>query len=372
MASISTRRTASGAVRHIARIRMRGFPQLVRSFERKTDAREWVQRTETSLRESRNFPARKRTQRTVGELIERYRAEAMPASCAGAYGPHLAWWRERLGSYRLAEVRPDVIAKLRDRLLAEPGSTGRRRSGTTVNRYLNTLSAVFTFGESEEVEWVESNPVRRVRRKKEPKGRTRFLSRPVDEPESELERLLAACRASKNGILHDLVIVGLLTGMRENEILCLRRRYVRMRERGIALPAEATKTGEARFVPLVGEALAVVARRVEEKEEYLFRESGRRNAPEIPRFPRKAWKKALAEAKIENFRFHDLRHTHGSYLAMKGASNRELMEALGHKTVTMAARYSHLADVHKREVAERLLEVEGLGGPASPGTLTAR
>ena len=335
---------------------------MVRSFERKTDAREWVQRTETRLRESRDFPARKRTQRTVGELIERYRAEAMPASCAGAYGPHLAWWQERLGSYKLAEVRPEVIAKLRDRLLAEPGSSGRRRSGTTVNRYLNTLSAVFTFGESEEVEWVESNPVRRVRRKEEPKGRTRFLSRPVDEADSELCRLLEACRASKSRVLYDLVIVALLTGMRENEILCLRRRYVRLSERGITLPAEITKTGEPRFVPLVGEALAVMARLMEGKGEYLFGEPARRNAPEVPRFPRKAWERALAEAKIENFRFHDLRHTHGSYLAMKGASTRELMEALGHKTVTMAARYSHLADVHKREVAERLLEVEGLGG----------
>ncbi len=170
MASISTRRTASGAVRHIARIRMRGFPQAVRSFERKTDAREWAQRTETSMRESRDFPARKRVQKTVGELIERYKEEGMPEKCAGAYGPHLKWWQEQLGSYRLAEVRPEVIAKLRERLLAEPGSTKRRRSGSTVNRYLNTLSAVLTFGESEEVDWVESNPVRRVRREKEPKG----------------------------------------------------------------------------------------------------------------------------------------------------------------------------------------------------------
>lgn len=366
MASYSTRRTSRGATRHIVRVRLTGFRQLVRSFERKTDAREWAQRTEAQLREGRDFPSRQRAQRTLRDLIERYRAEAMPASCAGSYVAHLAWWQERLGDQRLSAVRPETIAALRDRLVAEPGPRGRRRSAATVNRYLNTLSAVFSFGESEEVEWVESNPVRKVRRRPEPKGRTRFLSRPVDDKDSELQRLLGACRASANGDLYDLVVVALLTGMRRNELLTLRRAHIRLRERGVTLPPEMTKTGEPRFVPLVGEALAVVARRLRQNRDFLFGDPGRRGSSGAPPFPRKAWEKALKAARIENFRFHDLRHTHGSYLAMKGASTRELMEALGHKTVVMAARYSHLADVHKRAVAERLLDIAGLDG--EPGS----
>jgi hypothetical protein len=110
MASYSTRRTSRGAVRHIVRVRLTGFRQLVRSFERKTDAREWAQRTEAQLREGRDFPSRQRVQRTLRDLIERYRAEAMPASCAGSYGAHLTWWQERLGDQRLSAVRPETIA----------------------------------------------------------------------------------------------------------------------------------------------------------------------------------------------------------------------------------------------------------------------
>jgi integrase len=221
---------------------------------------------------------------------------------------------------------------------------------------------VFSFGASEEVGWLDHNPVRRVRRKPEPEGRSRFLSRPGDEPKPELGRLLAACRESRNRNLYDLVQLAILTGMREGEILGLRRAYVRLDGGGLALPAEITKTKEGRFVPLVGKALAIVARRLKTKRDYLFADPGRRNAPAgAPRFPRKAWAAALREAGIDDFRFHDLRHTHGSYLAMAGSTTRELMDALGHKTPAMAARYSHLANAHKRAVAERLLGVQGLG-----------
>jgi integrase len=137
---------------------------------------------------------------------------------------------------------------------------------------------------------------------------------------------------------------------------------VHLHEGGLTLPPEITKTKQGRFVPLVGEALAIVAKRVRTKHDYLFGETGRRNAHrgQPAGFPRKAWATALRTARIDDFRFHDLRHTHGSYLAMTGATTRELMDALGHTTPAMAARYSHLANAHKREVAKRLLGTGGL------------
>ncbi len=361
MASIE-KRTGRQGTHFRAKVRVKGHPEQTRTFESKTDAREWARRVEVDLRRGVDLPQRQHQNRTLGDLIERYRAEGLPASCAGAYGPHLAWWAERLGSHRLAEIGAELVAGHRDRLAREPSRSGRKRSRSTVNRYLNTLSAVFTFGQAEEVRWVEKNPVRSVRRYREPRGRQRFLSRPVDEEGSELERLLTACRNSRNRDLHDLVVLGLLTGMRESEILGLRRSYVHLNEGGITLPAEVTKNDETRFVPLVGDALRIVARRMERNVDYLFAAVGRRNAPAgMPLFPRRAWRTALREAGIPDFRFHDLRHTHGSYLAMTGATTRELMDALGHRTTTMAARYSHLANAHKREVAERLLSIDGIG-----------
>jgi integrase len=139
--------------------------------------------------------------------------------------------------------------------------------------------------------------------------------------------------------------------------MALRRSFVRLSNGGVTLPASVTKGDRDRFVPLVGPALEVIQKRMQVRRpdtDHLFASPPRRNARVVPAFPRRAWNTARKAAGIENFRFHDLRHTHASYLAMSGASARELMEALGHQSMTMVARYSHLANEHKRRVASRL------------------
>lgn len=71
-------------------------------------------------------------------------------------------------------------------------------------------------------------------------------------------------------------------------------------------------------------------------------------------FPRKAWGRAPRQAQIEDFRFHDLRHTAASYLAMSGATLAEIAEVLGHKTLAMVKRYSHLSEQHTIKVVARM------------------
>jgi len=73
-----------------------------------------------------------------------------------------------------------------------------------------------------------------------------------------------------------------------------------------------------------------------------------------PRFPWPAWREALAAAEIEDFRSHDLRHTAASYLAMSGATLAELAAILGHKTLAMVKRYTHLSGEHTSSVVERM------------------
>jgi KaiC/GvpD/RAD55 family RecA-like ATPase len=70
---------------------------------------------------------------------------------------------------------------------------------------------------------------------------------------------------------------------------------------------------------------------------------------------RKAWLKVRAESEISDFRFHDLRHTAASYLAMNGATTLEIAEILGHKTLAMVKRYAHLSAPHTRGVIESLV-----------------
>jgi integrase len=65
---------------------------------------------------------------------------------------------------------------------------------------------------------------------------------------------------------------------------------------------------------------------------------------------RNAFVQALERAGIEDFKFHDLRHSAASYLAMAGASPSEIAAVLGHKTLAMVKRYSHISDAHTRSV----------------------
>ena len=67
-----------------------------------------------------------------------------------------------------------------------------------------------------------------------------------------------------------------------------------------------------------------------------------------------AWLVALKRADIKNFRFHDLRHSAASYLAMNGVSLPEIAAVLGHKTLAMVQRYAHLSDARTSKVVERM------------------
>jgi len=109
-----------------------------------------------------------------------------------------------------------------------------------------------------------------------------------------------------------------------------------------AIRLELTKSGRRREVPLSSNADAVLARRrAPEAKGYVF---GSRNWNSL----RSAWESALVAAGIEDLRFHDLRHTLASWLIQRGRTLREVQEALGHQTITMTMRYSHLAPDHLR------------------------
>lgn len=353
MAAI-TKRVTKGGVRYVVQVRLKGHPPKARTFERKTDARDWAQQFEADIRAGRVHAEEAFQRHTLGELVEKYMEEVLPGkpAVASSYARHLRWWRDEIGAHILTELEPDDIERSYRKLLAEPTpSTGRKRSAATANRYLISLSSCLTYGRKR-LKWLKSNPAGGVEKEAEPRGRVRFLSRPIDGGSSELGRLLEACRKSENRDLTDLVILAIWTGCREGELMMLRRSYVRLSEGGITLPAAITKTDRDRFVALAGPALEVVERRIKRPGvDYLF---GNGPTGKLPAFPRTAWNTVLRLAEIPNFRFHDLRHTHASYLAMSGATERELMESLGHTTTAMVSRYAHLANEHKRRVANRL------------------
>jgi len=343
MASIQTRTNDGGKTSYRARIRLKGFPTETATFDRLTDARRWAQQTEAAIKEGRYFKTTEAKRHTLADLVERYSREYLPAKADGASQAYqLAWWSEQIGHHTLADVTPALVAEYRDKLAGGITRRHKRRSPATVNRYLAALSHAFTVA-MKEWGWIDDNPMRKVSKPREPRGRVRFLS------DDERARLLEACRNSANPHLYPAVVLALSTGARQGEIMGLEWSRIDL-ARGVAT-LEQTKNGERRALPLTGLALDLLKQRVRRIDTDLVFPG--RN-PARPVELRKPWLEALKAAGIEHFRWHDLRHSAASYLAMNGASLAEIAEVLGHKTLQMVKRYSHLSDQHTHDVVARM------------------
>jgi integrase len=302
------------------------------------------------MKAGRHFGASKR--HTFKDLADEYAPHAKDK-------PRLDYWREVFGPARLDSITPQRIKKETDKLLAE--DTGRHhratgeplmRTGATVNRYLAALSSCLSYGVKEQG-WLERNPMERVRRKDENKGRVRFLS------DDERNALLAACRPHAD--LYLAVVLSLTTGARQAEIMGLRWPQIDFARQVISLPE--TKNGDRRALPLVGQALELLRERGRVRtlgDDRIFPPTARARKADYLDL-RTSWESALKEAGIKDFHWHDLRHTAASYLAMNGVSLVELAKVLGHRTLSMVARYAHLSDGHIVATGQKLADRLGVG-----------
>jgi len=348
MASIRKYKTKTGKIKFHVQIRLKGHSPQVGSFDRLTDAKKWIQEVESDIRNNRYFKTAESRKRSFNQLFERYTSSILSnkkhTKCQRA---QLIWWKEQLGPKVLADITPSLISEYKDKLLEEKTNQGKKRSPATVNRYLAILSHSFSIA-NKEWGWISSNPVSSVAKLKEPRGRVRYLS------DDERIFLLNICKESKNQYLYTIVVLALSTGMRLGEIMTLSWSNVDFKRSRIIL--EETKNGERRQIPLSGKAFKLL-QKLQDKHnlftQLLFPSKINFNTPiDI----RSAWDYALKKAKIKDFRFHDLRHSCASYLAMNGSSILEIAAVLGHKTLQMAKRYSHLSDSHLSDVVSRMNE----------------
>ncbi len=350
MATIQERRNADGSTSYRVQIRIAGRPPQTATFARRADAKDWAISTEAAMKEGRYFPTRESKRHTVGDMIDRYLETVVPGRLADerTRRTQLRWWKKELGAWTLADVNRALIVEIRDRrLIPKKKANGERIAPATVSRYLAALRHVFSMA-CREWGWLETNPMAGISRPREPRGRVRFLD------EDELERLLDACAQSTDPNLYALVELALCTGMRQGELLGLRWRDVDL-VRGRVV-AHVTKNGERRGVPLMPRAVEVL-------RDHMGRQApGTLHVFPGPRtggpaaFNHRLWNLAREAAELEDFRFHDLRHTTASYLAMRGASSLQIAEILGHKTLAMVKRYAHLSDAHTRAVLNGLEE----------------
>lgn len=357
------------AVSYRAQVRVKGRPPESQTFTSEKRAEKWARSVESGIEEGRHFPHMRARRTAFAGLVKRYRDTVMQdvrTSNKATREKHLTWWDTRFTGRTLAEVTPDLIAEARDALANETFTRGKlrkkkgkeippkeyMRAGATVNRYLATLSHMFTVAVKE---WrlVDRNPVRDISKKKEARGRVRFLS------DDERDALLTACAKSDWPALHTLVLLAISTGARRGELI--RAKWDDVDLKAVRIVVHETKNGDPRVLPLLGKALPALRE---------LKLQGSAQSPWV--FPQPSgfpgpydgfdahWYAALKAAKIEDFRFHDLRHTCASYLASQGSSLLEIADVLGHRTMAMVKRYSHLAQGHKTTVLEKMAKERGL------------
>lgn len=347
MASIEKRVTDNGKVSYRVKVRLKGYPTQTASFDRITDAKKWAQHTESAIREGRHFKTTEAKKHTFGDMVDRYIKDTLPTKpkSQNKQTMQLNWWKEQLGDYLLADVTTALIVQCRDDLLSSNTRRGTQRSPATVVRYMSALSHAYTIA-TNEWQWLEDSPMRKVKKPKESRGRVRFLD------DNERECLLLACKDSTNECLYLCVVLAISTGMRQMELMNLTWPDVDLKDRYIIL--HETKNGQRRRVPITSHAydLLKAHNKVRQINTQLLFPSKR--YPDRPFLLRLPFERAIEQAGIDDFKWHDLRHCTASYLAMNGASLPEIAEVLGHKTLAMVKRYAHLSDGHVSSVVESM------------------
>ncbi|TAN51299.1 MAG: site-specific integrase [Methylococcaceae bacterium] len=245
------------------------------------------------------------------------------------------WLDKHLGTVALIEVTRDMLDVLTKARLADGVSNG------TVNRTLALVRAVLRKA-AHEWEWLDRTP--KVRLLPEPKRRIRFLT--LDEAEKLLaelpEHLAAMARFS------------LETGLRQANVSGLTWAQVDMEAKRAWIHPDQAKAKKAIAVPLSDVAMQVLRGQVGKHSVYVFTYRGE----PVTQISTKAWWKALKRAGIEDFRWHDLRHTWASWHAQRGTPLHVLQELGGWESVEMVRRYAHLSGDHLAEYATSMT-----GGP---------
>lgn len=239
---------------------------------------------------------------------------------------------------------------------------------STVNRDMDRLKAAL----SQAVEWklLTTNPLLGMKRiKRGIENRVRFLS----QKEEKALRMALEVREVKfkqrraSGIawrvergreplapiegyydhLLPMSLVALNTGLRRGEITQLTWADIDLTRKLLTVRAGYAKSGKERHVPLNSEVLDLLKR-------YKRQHGGQGRLFDII-CVKKSWAGLMTAAKIEDFRFHDLRHTFASKLVMAGVDLNTVRELLGHGDIKMTLRYAHLAPEHRAAAVEKLV-----------------
>ena len=332
MATVQKRRNSDGTTSFLAWVRIGKFKPATQAFPTRKEALVWAAALERELRKRRDEAdpvSRDVTRLTVADLARQFLADTNTKALRTYNDLErlVLWWVNKYGSERILQFNVLTLREARAKL--EPG-----RAPATVNRYLSAMRSCWNWGRSaglvpQDRLWPDRLALT------EPRERTRHLS------DDELQRLLTEARAA-GPTMYAAVVVSLATGVRQGELLRLRWSDVDLENKRIRVLL--TKNGESRAVhlpPVAVEALRALTKGTIVGQHVISNEAGQAYTKSLLE---SRWKKLRSEAKLTDFRWHDLRHSCASFLAQKGASLIEIGSVLGHKSPSVTRRYAHLVE----------------------------
>lgn len=325
-----------------------GGKRVRQSFKTRKEAAAELGKRVSLIAEGRYLDVKPECKTTLAELCDRYKQNFAGQRSFQNKGRYLENFKEHFGPGTLLDnIRFIHLETYRNNLKMKPVTIKRGgavivrgfRKDASINREIACLHHLF----KKAVEWqlLERSPFDRGRSLivKENNKRLRFLT------EDEIQKLLAVCLPH----LRPVVECAVLTGMRRGEILSLKWDQVR---NGF-IYIDRTKTNEARQIP-VSDALEAVFKDIRRKEglrsEYVFTYQGRPLKNNI----KHSFNSAVKKAGLVDLHFHDLRHTFASQVLLNGGSLKDVQELLGHKSMTMTLRYSHLTQESKKKAVNLL------------------
>lgn len=294
----------------------------------KVKAQEYHDRLKSALWEEDRLGTRSRYswQQAAGRWIEETSHKATHKEDIAK----LKWLHSILGEMMLDEITLDVIARIKEARL-------QQASKSTANRFLALVRAILKRA-VDEWDWLGKAP--KVKLFKEAEGRIRFIT------PAQVEALLRELPVHQQ----DMVLFALQTGLRQSNVVKLEWPQVNLEQSHMWVNAAQSKSRKPIAVPLNREALTVLHRQLGKHPARVFTCAGK----PIANANTRAWRNALKRAGIEDFRWHDLRHTWASWHRMQGTPTHELQQLGGWKTGAMVERYAHLAPDHLAAAAARL------------------
>jgi len=336
-------RQGKSRTRYAVVMRVNGKSEYFGTFDSRAEAEEAeveAKYVRKQIRSGRMSASAVATRRTVGDLADEYiksleSTRAKAHSSRADYTRIMAYWRARIGSIKLSEIRQLDIHQLLEELSA-------KYQPATVDGYLTPLSGCFSWAIAKH--WMTEHPCKGLDFIND-RGNRASRDYLWLRTRGEIEQFIAAFEP---GDWRDIAIVAIATGLRIGEVQALRWSDVSLERRLITVQRSVkgpTKSRKIRHVPVLNSALPTLrARRLAgggatlvfpgEKGGYFSRSSLRKRVSA-----------ALAVARFDSgIRIHDLRHTFASHWMANGGDIFKLSKVLGHSSVKVTEKfYAHLA-----------------------------